>query len=921
MRELAYTIEKKESLKCDALTIAIHEVEKQSSGTLVWNGTHRNLYQDVLQRLATGAEQSLITLLVQHEMRFSRDQGLRTSTETAPYNKIHIPWAQSVDVLKRLAITGKLYFNNKRLVCDFFGDYALEYVATQTPDGGLAIAGMITSPKESWDIRECDFTGQGPPHWVIKGICLRVLKGGLHWKWIQQVSQEAPLLYTPAKVQQLIDTLEDNDDSSAPKLKMATPYQEVIAKAPEPFPILKLHDRYGAFATLWMDYGSERTLDFQGPENTAPKSTRAPYCKRQLEAEKIWESDLLSTDFISKVVGSSNYYCPVDKVAKSLTFLLEVGWKILDSTGQQVVHYTNTSLELSSQNEHVLVKGKVHYGEHNASVVDVVGAFNRRESFISLGQGRVGLLSSDWIEKELSGLLEGEIVSDSVAIKKNHLGTLGELFKSPKTVALDKEVLALRQQLQNFEGLTEALPGKEFCGHLRPYQQQGVNWIHFLWEYHFHGILADDMGLGKTVQVLGFLSRLPANTLSIVVVPTSLLFNWKQEVERFLPGHPIYIHHGPQRARTAQQLPQSGLILTSYGALRLDQSVLSQISFQCIFLDEAQIIKNPDTQIAQAVYRLKGGLRLIITGTPVENHMEELWSHFRFLMPDLLGSREEFRSHMEASAVDSRHLQKIKKQIRPFLLRRRKEDVAKDLPEKIEQTVWVEMEAPQRHIYESFLAGIRSNLLQKVSQDGVSKHRMEVFEAILRLRQICCHPLLVDQITDQEAEPSSAKFEQLLEDLATVVEEGRKVLVYSQFTSMLKLIAKAVKKNGWKHSYLDGSTTNREQVVNVFQEDPSISIFLISLKAGGVGLNLTAADYVFLYDPWWNEAVEAQAIGRAHRIGRKETVIAKRYLTIESIEEKIMRLKSVKQALITGLLDGEGQVESLTAADLQFLLS
>jgi SNF2 family DNA or RNA helicase len=289
-------------------------------------------------------------------------------------------------------------------------------------------------------------------------------------------------------------------------------------------------------------------------------------------------------------------------------------------------------------------------------------------------------------------------------------------------------------------------------------------------------------------------------------------------------------------------------------------------------------------------------------------------------MPDLLGDEENFNAEIRAGLSDSRYLKRVKKKIRPFLLRRTKEQVAIDLPEKIEQTVWVEMDDQQRSIYEEFLSGVRQSVVRKAALEGASKHRMEILEAIMRLRQICCHPLLVGSCMEVDGSCASAKLEALLLDLEEAISQKRKVLVYSQFTSMLQLIGKRIKEKQWKYVYLDGSTRDREGVVSQFQEDSSISLFLISLKAGGIGLNLTAADYVFLYDPWWNEAVENQAIDRAHRIGRKDTVIAKRYIMAESIEEKILKLKAAKGALAEDLLNDEESCRSLSSEDLLFLL-
>lgn len=493
---------------------------------------------------------------------------------------------------------------------------------------------------------------------------------------------------------------------------------------------------------------------------------------------------------------------------------------------------------------------------------------------------------------------------------KSRLGALSEM-----KIQMDASLSGLRERLVTFTSVDETLPGRGFQGELRPYQQEGVSWLAFLYEFGLHGILADDMGLGKTVQVLAFLSQLETEQPILIVMPTSLIFSWKREIERFLPEAAVIVHHGPERPREVAALQRSGIILTTYTTLRLDSDLLAQVNCEVLVLDEAQAIKNSRTQTFQAACKLHARLRLSLTGTPLENHLGELWAHFHFLIPDLFGDEKEFASELQAAEVDLRHLNRIKKKIRPFLLRRKKAEVARDLPEKIEQVVWVEMAESQRRIYEQFLSGVR----KKVQAEGMGKSRMEVLEALLRLRQICCHPLLLSGQLEEEVF-ESAKMEALLQDLEQVVEEGRKALVYSQFTSLLSLVGKQLRERNIPYAYLDGSTTNREEIVNRFQEDAALPLFLISLKAGGVGLNLTSADYVFLYDPWWNEAAENQAIDRAHRIGRKETVIAKRYVTVESVEEKMMKLKEHKRSLGDHLLDEDAGNASLTADDLLFLI-
>jgi SNF2 family DNA or RNA helicase len=584
---------------------------------------------------------------------------------------------------------------------------------------------------------------------------------------------------------------------------------------------------------------------------------------------------------------------------------------------KRVIQQTRLALKLEENPDRLTVRGKICYESHEADVTQVLGAFNRREHFIQLSADTVGLLPIGQTRQALQDLSEeSECIGQEVHLKKSHLGALDALWDQ---LTVPSSLTKLKEKWHNFTGIQEALPSSAFQGQLRPYQQQGVNWLSFLEEYGFHGILADEMGLGKTVQVLAFLSRLPTDRPHLIVLPTSLLFNWRNEIQQFLPSFSFIVHQGPKRATTVQELQSAHLILTSYTTLRLDLPLLQSLSYFCVILDEAQNIKNAHTQTAQAVCQLMAQLRLGLTGTPIENRLQEVWSHFRFLIPDLFGSQESFEADIRAAQADRRYLERIKKKIAPFLLKRRKQEVVADLPERTDQIVWVEMHEEQRRFYDHVLAGFKSGLLKKVELEGVKKHRLEILEAILRLRQVCCHPLLLSSLSEHPV-LSSAKFDVLLEDLETIVAEGHKVLVYSQFTSMLKLMTQAAKERQWAYAYLDGSTLNREEVITRFQQDPHQSLFFISLKAGGVGLNLTAADYVYLYDPWWNEAVEEQAINRAHRIGRQQPILAKRFVMVESIEAKIMTLKAAKRQLVEDLFENESLANQLTVEDLYALL-
>lgn len=890
MFELIYEIDKELSFQTKSLVVRIRSVEKKGSSYLFSSPTP--ISKGAIQKLATDKDRPVLSFLFDQ-----KEKGSKNSDDI-----VQLPYSKSMQALKSLAATGKLFFNQHQLACDFFGKVEFFYfAASQSISGRFKIQGGA-----EFDVRECDFVCGGPPHWFIKGIMLRFVGTDISWKRLKDAYDGA------IKKEDIPLFLEDMEEENSPKVIFDANISHV-PQAASPFPVLKLKDRHGGFADLWMDYGENRLVHFH---DSTPQSG----FKRQIEQEKSWEKDLLETGFSPKFLPNSHYYCPLDKVGKSLAFLLELGWKIKDWQDNDVLNHSQINLSLDSLQNLIYLRGKVQYDTHEVDLANIAGAFNRREKFIQISPGTVGLLPSALPQGDLGSLVqECEIVSDALTFKRCQIGSLSSLFENKDAhIKLNSSFEELKTKLASFEA-ANAAPGPSFQGALRPYQQEGLNWLNGLYELGLHGMLADDMGLGKTVQVLAFLSRLNWSKPVLIVLPTSLLFNWKKEIELFLPSAPVLAFHGSNRSK--EDLKGSkGIILTSYATLRIDLEYFLPIEFEIVILDEAQVMKNASSLIAKSIFQLHAALRISLTGTPIENNLQELWSHFHFLIPELLGEEKDFNSEVQAGLSDARYLFRIKRKIRPFLLRRKKEEVAKDLPEKIEQTVWLEMEPEQRRFYEDFLAGVKNNLLKKVALDGIGKHRMEVLESILCLRQICCHPdIVANQISSSPLE--SSKMNALIEDLETVLKENRKALIYSQFTSMLGLIAKVLKEKNWNFVYLDGQTKQRESVVAQFQNDPDIPFFLISLKAGGVGLNLTAADYVFLYDPWWNDAAENQAIDRAHRIGRNETVIAKRYVMAETIEEKIMKLKAMKKSLVDGIVSDEFSDSRFSEEDLLFLLT
>jgi SNF2 family DNA or RNA helicase len=461
---------------------------------------------------------------------------------------------------------------------------------------------------------------------------------------------------------------------------------------------------------------------------------------------------------------------------------------------------------------------------------------------------------------------------------------------------------------------------------LRGYQREGLGWLFFLQRFGFGGCLADDMGLGKTIQVLALLEARRAGRSaddgdsprpSLVVVPRSLIFHWKREAARFAPNLAILDHSGAARRKPGDHFADYDLVLTTYGTLTRDAIHFKEQRFDYCILDEAQAIKNAGTLSAKAVRLLHADHRLAMSGTPVENHLGELWSLFEFLNPGMLGSASVFTNVGRNPDEGTRAL--LARALRPFILRRTKGQVATELPEKTEQTIYCDLEAKERKLYDELRDFYRSRLLKNDTAAPDGRYKIQVLEALLRLRQAACHPGLIDK--KRIAEPS-AKIDTLLAQLDQVLEENHKVLVFSQFTSLLAIVRSRLDTANVPYAYLDGRTRDREARVEQFQHDPDVKLFLISLKAGGLGLNLHAAEYVYLLDPWWNPAVEAQAIDRAHRIGQTRHVFAYRLIARDTVEEKVLALQQSKRDLADAIISADNSLmRDLSREDLELLLS
>ena len=587
----------------------------------------------------------------------------------------------------------------------------------------------------------------------------------------------------------------------------------------------------------------------------------------------------------------------------------------------------STHIHVSSGMDWFDAKVEVEFGDQRVGIGEIKKALAGKQSFVQLGDGTLGILPEEWLKRYSLLFKIGEGKSDKLRLSRYHMSVIDELYENRDekeiSFALDEKF----EKIRAFKNIAEIAPPSGLANVLRPYQQSGFQWLNYLNEVGWGGILADDMGLGKTLQALTMLLHYKQTNDSlkaIVVCPTTLIYNWQNEVKKFTPELTHHVHHGNARTRKIDDLLQHHIIITTYGTLRSDITVFNSILFDYVILDESQAIKNPSSKIAKATSLLTAKNRLCMSGTPLQNNTFDIFAQMNFLNPGLLGSIEFFRNDF-ATPIDKfgeqEHKEHLRKLLYPFMLRRTKEQVAKDLPEKTETILYCEMESEQRMIYEMYRNIFREKILGSIDQVGIDKSQLTILQGLMKLRQICDSPAILNE---EEKHPNhSIKLDELTREITENIGE-HKVLIFSQFLGMLALIREKLKENTINYEYFDGSTSapDREKAIQNFQNNSDCRVFLISLKAGGVGLNLTAADYVYIVDPWWNPAVEQQAIDRTHRIGQTKNIFAYRMICMDTIEDKILQLQEKKRALAKEIISDESSfVKTLTKADVEYLFS
>jgi superfamily II DNA or RNA helicase len=777
--------------------------------------------------------------------------------------------------------------------------------------------------------------------------------GGHDSRWVTTLRNSGPLLVPVKQEQQFVEQLALLPHVPKVELPSELQWEEaatlMVPRASISLPKQSWHRE--AECRVAFQYGDHSASSIGGPRAWYDQATRC-VMRRDPAAEaaafdQLFASGAHRANFYR---GTSNDHLLVrpKEIAGLVRQLMSKGWQV-ESEGSTIRRPGAVAIHVASGVDWFDLEGKCDFDGTSVSLPKLLAALHSGTPFVLLDDGTQGIIPEEWLARYAPLVELGQVQGDRLRFVPSQAALLDALLAAQESqqVTVDRTFAKLRDRLRTFDGIQPGKEAKSFVGELRQYQREGLGWLGFLDEFGFGGCLADDMGLGKTVQILAFLDARrqrrqfarkkprPASAAtdpSLVVVPRSLTFNWMEEAARFAPKLRTLNYTGKERVAALERLQDYDLVVTTYGTLRHDITRLRECEFDYVILDEAQAIKNASSQSAKACRLLNTRRRLAMTGTPVENHLGELWSLFEFLNPGMLGRNRKlsdliaanrqtrlFESGNSKENEPSEDLAILGRALRPFMLRRTKQQVLTELPDKTEQTLYCELDSSQRKSYEELRDYYRRTLMERVNKVGVGKSKIHVLEALLRLRQAACHLGLLDP---KKIDGGSAKLDALLEKLTEVVEEGHKALVFSQFTSMLAIVRKRLERRGIVFEYLDGRTVKRQSKVERFQTDPHCPLFLISLKAGGQGLNLTAADYVFILDPWWNPAVEAQAVDRAHRIGQQRHVFAYRLIAKDTIEEKILQLQDRKRDLAQAIISADQSIlRSLTVDDLQALLS
>jgi len=931
-RLLYYVVKTQESLQYQGVYIELFVSEKRLDGT--WGKPQKRSFdKDFIETLGDETDREIVSALIGMQYRIADPNGFYSSYYRQKPSTFLLSNNTQFKLLKRICDTGRAQISTPvsrdqavQLNWDDSDPWKLELRIAKV-DASYCIEGFFSRGDERMPIDR--------PHLLLAGGLVfwedrvAVLVDHNCFEWIVVMRRDGDLQVPLDQELTLIQKIYEMPASPPMELPQELRLQPVHS---EPTKELLVSPRKNDFRSRpWL--GAEINFRYQGILISASdlhqriidrEERRVIHRNPEREQEALEE--LLDLGFkpppnyMRRTNDKFDLEIAPGKFTGAVSKLIGNGWRV-EAEGKLYRRAQEFDIRITSGIDWFELHGGVRFDQNTIALPKLLQAIRKGSSLVELGDGSFGVLPEQWLQKVAPLVGLGEVKHEHIEFKKSQAGLLDALIANLPDARVDKTFAKIRDNLVNFNGLKPKNASRSFKGRLREYQRDGLGWFSFLQKFGMGGCLADDMGLGKTVQVLALLDgrqktfrSVQDKPPSIVVVPRSLVFNWREEAQKFTPRLKVLSYIGPDRKRLRSQFSNFDIVLTTYGTLRRDISKLCDTQFDYAILDEAQAIKNAASQSAKAVRLLNAEHHLALSGTPIENHLGELWSLFEFLNPGMLGRVRAF------DAIKNNGARQVFKQaLRPFILRRTKSQVAKDLPQKTEQTIYCEMSKKQKTLYDELKSYYQVSLMDKIKDTGMGRAKIQVLEALLRLRQAACHPGLIDKNRERE---SSVKLESLWEQLNGIIEGGHKALVFSQFTSFLSIFRKTLDETNIPYLYLDGRTNKRQQLVDAFQSGDTYKLFLISMKAGGLGLNLTEADYVFLLDPWWNPAVEAQAIDRAHRIGQQKNVFAYRMISRDTVEEKVLELQKHKRELVESIItEGDSIIKNLTREDLSYLLS
>lgn len=930
-REVVYVVDIGASLEARCLVLQLGSRDRRSDGG--WARLRGlGLKLGEVGTLPLPEDREIVAILAGGDEEYG--YGYSTGADRVPARHL-LPSTLASLVAPRAARTGRLYLRENRdkeelvpVAWDEAGAWQFKLEMLRRPEAAWIVAGILRRGAERMDLETAALI---TPGLVFTQDRVAPLDEGVPFEWIVQLREYGSIRAPEKDQDELLGALLSMPGLPPLEVPEELGYEEVSTCQPQPrLRVYAGPDRaQGRLrAELSFNYEGEHRVLAHQPVPGFYDAKKRQFLRRDLAREQSARTLLneLGLRFNDWDFGDYRPFWDLtaSKLPRVTRTLVEAGWQV-EAEGKMLRRASAFHIEVSSGVDWFDLEGGVEYGETRASLPALLQALRRGDNLVRLGDGTFGLMPEDWLKRVgmLAGL--GEADGSHIRFRRSQAGFLDALLAAAPEARCDETFVRLREEMRRFQGVEAAAQPAGFVGRLRDYQREGLGWMEFLRRFSFGGCLADDMGVGKTAQVLALFEtrralRAAGGKLgpSLVVVPRSLVFNWKEEAARFTPRLRVLDFTGAARDHSA--FADYDVIVTTYGTLRREAATLKDLEFDYVVLDEAQAIKNAGTDSAKAARLLRGAHRLTLSGTPVENHLGELWSLFEFLNPGMLGAASVFKLAGTPARNPSDQTRKLLAQaLRPFILRRTKDQVARELPPKTEQTIHCEMKSAQRRLYNELREHYRATLLKRIEVQGLAKSKIQVLEALLRLRQAACHPGLLDP--KRRGEPS-AKLDTLLKQVGEVVEAGHKALVFSQFTSLLSIVRESLDIEGVVYEYLDGATRDRQARVERFQNDPDCRLFLISLKAGGLGLNLTAAEYVFLLDPWWNPAVEAQAIDRSHRIGQTRQVFAYRLIARDTVEEKVLELQNTKRDLAAAIIGADNSlIRDLGREDLELLLS